>query len=113
MTAGVTTSKTVVIVIGGGNIDVNLLSRIIDRGLVKSGRIMRVRVMVPDLPGSLARILAIVAAAEANILDVDHDRAAARLEFGQASVGIVAETRGFDHVTAILDAIRAGGFVVL
>ena len=110
-TAGKTVIKTVVLVIGGGNIDVNLLSRIIDRGLVKSGRIMRVRVMVPDLPGSLARILAIVAAAEANILDVDHDRAPARLEFGQASVGIVAETRGFDHVTAILDAIRAGGFV--
>ncbi len=109
---GKTVIKTVVVVIGGGNIDVNLLSRIIDRGLVKSGRIMRVRVMVPDLPGSLARILAIVAAAEANILDVDHDRAPARLEFGQASVGIVAETRGFDHVTAILDAIRAGGFVV-
>jgi threonine dehydratase len=103
--------KTVALVIGGGNIDVNLLSRIIDRGLAKSGRIMRVRVMVPDLPGSLARILAIVASCEANILGVDHDRAAARLEFGQASVEILAETRGFDHVASILDAIRAGGFV--
>ncbi|MBC8132191.1 MAG: threonine ammonia-lyase [Deltaproteobacteria bacterium] len=106
------TGKTVVIVVGGGNIDVNLLSRIIDRGLIKSGRIMRVRVMVPDLPGSLARILGIVAEAEANILEVDHDRVAARLEFGQASVGIVAETRGFEHVTAILEAIRDGGFLV-
>ncbi|MEP6655542.1 MAG: ACT domain-containing protein, partial [Myxococcales bacterium] len=104
--------KTVVVVIGGGNIDVNLLSRIIDRGLVKSGRIMRVRVMVPDLPGSLARILSIVAEAEANILEVDHDRVAERLEFGQASVGIVAETRGFDHLTAIHEAIRAGGFLI-
>ena len=105
--------KTVVVVIGGGNIDVNLLSRIIDRGLAKSGRIMRVRVMVPDLPGSLARILGIVAAAEANILAVEHDRTAERLEFGQASVGIVAETRGFDHVSAILTAIRSGGFEAL
>jgi threonine dehydratase len=105
--------KTVVVVIGGGNIDVNLLSRIIDRGLAKSGRIMRVRVMVPDLPGSLARILGIVAAAEANILAVEHDRMAERLEFGQASVSIVAETRGFDHVSAILTAIRSGGFEAL
>jgi threonine dehydratase len=104
--------KTIVLVVGGGNIDVNLLSRIIDRGLIKSGRIMRVRVMVPDLPGSLARILAIVAAAEANILEVDHDRAAARLEFGQASVEIVAETRGFEHIASIFDAMRAAGLVV-
>jgi len=107
------TGKTVVVLIGGGNIDVNLLSRIIDRGLIKSGRIMRVRVMVPDLPGALARILSLVAEAEANILEVDHDRVAARLEFGQASVGIVAETRGFEHIAAIMDAIQAGGFVVL
>jgi threonine dehydratase len=104
-----TAGKTVVVVIGGGNIDVNLLSRIIDRGLAKSGRIMRVRILVPDLPGSLARILAIIAAREANILRVDHDRAAASLELGQASVDIVAETRGFDHITSILETLRAHG----
>jgi threonine dehydratase len=103
--------KTVVLVVGGGNIDVNVLSRIIDRGLTKSGRIMRVRVMLPDLPGSLARLLAIVATCQANILEIEHDRTAARLEFGRASVEIVAETRGFEHVTAILDAIRGDGFV--
>jgi threonine dehydratase len=105
--------KTVVIIVGGGNIDVNVLSRIIDRGLTKSGRIMRVRVMLPDLPGSLARVLAIVASCEANILEVEHDRTAARLEFGQASVEIVAETRGFEHVEGILEAIRADGFVLI
>ena len=104
-----TSGKTVVLVVGGGNIDVNILSRIIDRGLAKSGRIMRVRILVPDLPGSLARILSSVAACEANILQVDHDRAAARLEFGQASVEIVAETRGFEHIAAILETLRAAG----
>jgi threonine dehydratase len=102
--------KTIVLVIGGGNIDVNVLSRIIDRGLIKSGRIMRIRVMVPDVPGSLARILAIVAESSANILDIEHDRVGARLEFGQASVEIVAETRGFDHVSAILDTLHGAGF---
>jgi threonine dehydratase len=102
--------KTVVAVVGGGNIDVNVLSRIIDRGLAKSGRTARVRVMVPDIPGALARILAVFAEREANILEIDHERAAARLEFGQASVEIVAETRGFAHVTEIQDALRAAGF---
>ncbi|HEY8925070.1 MAG TPA: ACT domain-containing protein, partial [Polyangia bacterium] len=81
------------------------------RGLVKSGRIMRARVMLPDRPGSLAQLLAIVAEREANILAIDHDRSAARLEMGQTYVEIEAETRGFEHITEILEAIRARGFV--
>lgn len=105
--------KTVVLIVGGGNIDVNVLSRIIDRGLTKSGRIMRARIMLPDVPGSLARILTIVAERQANILEIDHDRAAVRLELGRASVEIVAETRGFEHIGEILDAVRGAGFVIL
>jgi threonine dehydratase len=101
--------KTIVLVIGGGNIDVNVLSRIIDRGLMKSGRIARLRVMVPDVPGSLARILAIVAESQANILAIEHDRVGTRLEFGQASVEITAETRGFEHVAAIVATLHAAG----
>jgi threonine dehydratase len=104
--------KTVVVVVGGGNIDVNLLSRIIERGLAKSGRIMQARVTLPDRPGSLAQLLALIAEREANILRVDHDRHAARLDLAQASVEIQAETRGFDHISEILDAIRAKGFVI-
>lgn len=101
--------KNIVLVIGGGNIDVNVLSRIIDRGLMKSGRIARLRVMVPDVPGSLARILGIVAESQANILSIEHDRVGTRLEFGQASVEITAETRGFDHVAAIVATLHAAG----
>jgi threonine dehydratase len=103
--------KTVVVVVGGGNIDVNVLSRIIDRGLTKSGRIMRTRVMLPDRPGSLAQLLAILAEREANVLAVDHDRRAPRLELGQTYVDVEAETRGFEHVTEILEALKAKGFV--
>jgi threonine dehydratase len=102
--------RTVVVVVGGGNIDVNLLSRIIERGLTKSGRIMQARVTLPDRPGSLAQLLALIAERAANILRVDHDRHATRLD--QASVEIQAETRGFDHISEILDAIRAQGFLV-
>jgi threonine dehydratase len=103
--------KNVVVVVGGGNIDVNVLSRIIDRGLTRSGRIMRTRIMLPDRPGSLAQLLAIIAEREANVLVIDHDRRAARLELGQTYVDIEAETRGFEHVAAILEALKAKGFV--
>jgi threonine dehydratase len=102
--------KTVVVVVGGGNIDVNVVSRIIDRGLIKSGRVTRIRVMVPDVPGSLARILAVVAERQANILEVEHERDEARLEFGQASIRITAETRGFEHGNDLRGAIVQAGF---
>jgi len=103
--------KNVVVVVGGGNIDVNVLSRIIDRGLMKSGRIMRTRIMLPDRPGSLAQLLAIIADKQANVLAIDHDRRAARLALGQTFVDVEAETRGFEHVTEIVEALRAKGFV--
>ncbi|HEY3234957.1 MAG TPA: pyridoxal-phosphate dependent enzyme, partial [Polyangiaceae bacterium] len=102
--------KTVAVVLSGGNIDVNVLSRIIERGLEKSGRLMRVHVKLPDIPGSLARLLKIVAEHDANILEVLHDRAPARLEFGQCAVELVAETRGFDHRNQIQRAIQQDGF---
>jgi threonine dehydratase len=102
--------KRVALVISGGNIDVSLLSRIIDRGLVKSGRSMRVRVQMPDLPGTLARLLATIAAAGANVVAVNHDRVAARTEVGGVAVDIVLETRGFDHVAAVEAALRSAGW---
>ncbi len=102
--------KRTVLVISGGNIDVNLLARIIDRGLVRSGRSMRVRVLIPDVPGSLARLLALVAQNEANVLEVHHDRVGARSEVGQTEVELLLETRGFDHIAQIELAIRGSGW---
>lgn len=102
--------KHVAVVVSGGNIDVNLLSRIIERGLVKSGRSMRVRVVMPDLPGTLARLLATIASEGANVIAVQHDRVAARTEVGGVAVDIVLETRGFEHVASVEAALRTAGW---
>jgi len=102
--------KRVVLVVSGGNIDVNLLSRIIDRGLVKSGRSMRLRVLMPDLPGTLARLLATIAEQGANVIAVNHDRIGARTDVGGVAVDIVLETRGFEHVAAVERALRSAGW---
>ena len=103
--------KVVAVVIGGGNIDVNVLSRIIDRGLIKSGRLKRFSVLLPDVPGALARLLSLLADAEANVLQVRHDRHRTMLELGQASVELEVETRGFEHIAEIERALEEAGFV--
>jgi threonine dehydratase len=102
--------KRVVVLVSGGNIDVNVLSRIIDRGLMKSGRTMRARVAIPDLPGTLARLLTTVAATGANVLAVHHDRVGSRTEVGQIEVELDLETRGFEHIAEIGTALRAAGW---
>jgi threonine dehydratase len=102
--------KRTALVISGGNIDVNLLSRIIDRGLVKSGRIMRVRVLIPDVPGTLASLLATIANTGANVLSVHHDRVAARAAISSTTVDIVLETRGYDHIQSVEASLRAAGW---
>jgi threonine dehydratase len=98
--------------VSGGNIDVNVLSRIIDRGLVKSGRSMRVRVRVPDVPGALARLLTVIASHQANVLQVQHDRLAARTELGVTAVELVLETRGLEHIVEVEQALAAAGAVI-
>jgi threonine dehydratase len=104
--------KRVVVLVSGGNIDVNLLSRIIDRGLVKSGRCMRLWVLIPDVPGALAELLAATARLHANVLQVHHDRLAARTEPGMTAVELVLETRGFDHIAEIEAGISDAGWVI-
>ena len=102
--------QRVVLLVSGGNIDVNLLARIIDRGLVKSGRAMRLRVLIPDVPGTLARLLATIAAGGANVMSVLHDRIGARTDVGEIAVELVLETRGFDHIATIEQALRGAGW---
>lgn len=104
--------KTVVVVISGGNIDVQILARIIDRGLVKSGRSMRVRVIIPDVPGALAELLGVVARVRANVLEVHHDRLASRSDPGLTTVELVLETRGFEHVAQVENVITEHGWVI-
>jgi threonine dehydratase len=108
-----TQGRRVVAVITGGNIDVNLLSRIIDRGLAASGRLMRVEVTISDSPGELARLLTLIATEQANVLNIHQDGIEARPRLGSTLVELVLETRGFDHISAIRRALGAAGYDTL
>ncbi|MDB5881695.1 MAG: hypothetical protein JWP43_1573 [Ramlibacter sp.] len=102
--------RKVGLVLGGGNIDPLLLAAIIERGMVRAGRLARIRVSARDVPGSLARITAIVSEAGGNIDEVHHQRAFTLLAAQNVEIELVIQTRGRAHITAVLDALRAGGF---
>ena len=102
--------KRVGLVLCGGNIDPLLLAAIIERGMVRAGRLARIRVGARDVPGSLARITATVAEAGANIEEVHHQRAFTTLSAQNAEVELVVQTRGHAHVNDVLAALRHAGF---
>jgi threonine dehydratase len=98
------------LVLGGGNIDPLLLAAIIERGMVRAGRLARISVSARDVPGSLAHITAIVSEAGANIDEVHHQRAFTMLAAQNVEVEMVIQTRGREHIQAVLEALHAGGF---
>jgi len=102
--------RQVGLVLGGGNIDPMLLAAIIERGLVRGGRLARIRVSARDVPGSLARITALVSEAGANIDEVHHQRAFTLLAAQNVEIELVVQTRGPDHIRAVLEALHQGGF---
>ncbi|MGZ5271330.1 MAG: threonine ammonia-lyase [Ramlibacter sp.] len=101
--------RTVGLVLGGGNIDPLLLAAIIERGMVRAGRLARIRVSARDVPGSLARITATVAEAGANVNEVHHQRAFTMLAAQNVDIELVIQTRGPAHIDAVLQALRAAG----
>lgn len=103
--------KRVVPIISGGNIDVNLIARIIERGLVKDGRLVRVSISLLDKPGQLAITSGIIAGCRANVIEVHHTRAFAS-KFGGTTLQLTLETRGPEHVEEILTALRQQGYSV-
>ena len=102
----------VVAVLSGGNIDINMISRIIDRGLVFDGRAARLAVRVRDRPGSLATLTRSVADLGANVLETYHRRAYADISLGEVEIVIQMETRGREHVDEIIRALQALGHEV-
>jgi threonine dehydratase len=102
--------RRVGLVLGGGNIDPLMLAEIIERGMVRSGRLARVIVEVRDLPGSLAKVTACVAEQNANIEEVHHQRAFTQLAVQNAEVDLVLKTRNREHVTQIVEALKRCGF---
>jgi threonine dehydratase len=107
---GLTPKTKVVAVISGGNIDVNLVARIIERGLVKEGRRVQLSLRVSDRPGALASVLATVASERANVLEVHHDRAFMSGPIGDTMVELTLETRGSEHIEQLVKALRAKGY---
>jgi threonine dehydratase len=102
--------RNVGLVLTGGNIDPMLLAAIIERGMVRAGRLARIRVGARDTPGVLARITAIVAEAGANIDEVHHQRAFSTLSAQNVEVELVLQTRNREHVNAVVAALQAQGF---
>src|SRR6185503_17560354 len=98
-----------VLVLCGGNIDVTVLSRIIDRGLAADGRLCRVTVRVSDRPGSLARLAAILAGTGASVLDIAHDRHFGPADPALVTISATCETRDFAHIAEIENALRQTG----
>ena len=102
--------KRVGLVLCGGNIDPLLLASIIERGMVRAGRLARIQVHARDVPGNLARITAIVADAGANIDEVHHQRAFTLLAAQNVALELVLQTRGPEHVAEVVRLLKAQGF---
>lgn len=102
--------KSLGVLISGGNIDVTLLSRIIERGLVKDGRLLRIRIHLPDHPGALQRLATVIAGHKANIIETRHDRAYYGVVLGDTVIDITMETRGPDHIAEIESALDEAGY---
>jgi threonine dehydratase len=98
------------LVLSGGNIDPLLLVDIVKRGMVRRGRLARVHVDLHDVPGALAAVTGIVAAAGANIEDIVHQRAFTTLPAKNAELDLVLHARGEEHVGEIVAALNAAGF---
>ena len=102
--------RKVGLVLCGGNIEPLVLAEIIERGMVKSGRLARLRVDVRDVPGALADVAALLARLGANIDEVQHQRAFTSLSVERVQIEVVVQTRGAAHIETILEAMRAEGY---
>ena len=102
--------KRVAVVLSGGNIDVNLISRIIEHGLVQTGRLVRIEVTAPDVSGVLAELTRVVASTRANVLELNHDRAFSGAELGETLIELVLETHGFEHIAEVCARLGAAGY---
>jgi threonine dehydratase len=103
-------SEHTAVMVCGGNIDVTLLSRIIERGLVQDGRLIRLRIHLLDKPGALAELTRLIADHRANIVDTLHNRAYYGVNLGDTVIDITMETRGREQVSELLAALTAEGY---
>jgi len=105
-----TENKNTVCVISGGNIDVTLLSRVITRGLTKTGRLTELTTKVVDQPGHLIEMLQIISRSGANVISVDHKRENKNSGVNECVISIVLETRNLEHVEEIKASLKNAGY---
>jgi threonine dehydratase len=103
--------KRVGVLVCGGNIDVTLLSRIIERGLVQDGRLVRLRIHLTDHPGALRRLCEVIEQHKANIVETQHDRAYYGVNLGETVIDVTMETRGPLHIEELMGALSGAGYV--
>jgi len=104
--------KKVAVLVSGGNIDLNFLSKVLERGLSEDGRLCNLKVIVPDNPGIISDISKIVADHGANIVDIYHNRTFSNTHLGQTAVHFTLETKGHIHIDEIIQAIKDAGLEV-
>jgi len=102
--------KRVAVLVSGGNLDVSMLSRIIERGLLRDGRRLRLRIHLPDHPGALQSVASVIASNQANIVETLHNRAHYGVSLGETAIDITMETRGQAHVEGLHAALRDAGY---
>ena len=102
--------KKVVCLVSGGNIDVTILSRVIDRGLLKSGRTLSIQVNLVDKPGQLQGVANCIADAGGNVTYINHEKATEDMSITDAYLRITMETKNFEHIDSILTALSDAGF---
>ena len=105
-----TRAKKIVLLISGGNIDFHLLDRIIEKGLAQTGRLVRVSIVLRDVPGALGKLTTLVAQHRANILHIIHERGTRDIPIGFSKVILVLETRGPDHIRKIKKGLEHEGY---
>ena len=104
--------KKNILIVSGGNIDINMISRIISKGMSTSGRFLEITLNLKDIPGSLAHITKFLADEGANILDIRHDRFGAGLPIGFSRVNLELETKSMEHIEQIVISLKKAGFDV-
>jgi threonine dehydratase len=102
--------KKLGVLISAGNIDVTLLARIIERGLVKDGRMVRLRIHLPDHPGALVRLSTVIAEQKVNIVETQFNRSYYGVVLGDTAIDITMETRGPEHIAELKAALDAAGY---
>jgi threonine dehydratase len=103
--------KRVALIVSGGNIDLNLISRIIEKGLIQDGRLARLSAVIPDRPGYLSRLTQRIAQEGVNILHIQHVRGFGEMAVGETEVELIIETTGQDHIRRIIEILKGEGYM--